>query len=31
MEDFMDSSEEISPVTVKRFGDVARLVMGRRS
>ena len=31
MEDFMDSSKEISPVTVKRFGDAARLVMGRRS
>lgn len=27
----IDSSEEISPVTVNRFGDDGRLVIGRRS
>ncbi len=31
IQDLMDSSDEISPVTVKSFGEEARVVIGRRS
>ena len=31
MQDEIDCSEEMSPLTVKRFGEEVRLVMGLRS
>lgn len=31
MHDCMEDSEDMSPVTVKRFGEGERAVMGRRS
>lgn len=31
MQDWMEDSEEMSPVTVKRFGLLVVLVIGRRS